>query len=422
MPKTILLVGTLDTKGLEYAYVRDLVEQRGHRVLLMDAGVFDGTHSLVPEVGAAQVAEAGGSDLPTLRAGDRNEALLVMTRGCVVLARELFTQGRFDGVLGLGGSGGTILATAVMRELPVGVPKLMVSTIASGDVGAYVGASDIAMLHSLVDIAGLNRISRRVLGNAVGAICGMVEQPSPEEDATADHPLIAATMFGVTTPCVTGVRKRLEEAGYEVLVFHATGTGGRMMEALIADGFIGGVADLTTTEWADELVGGALGAGPHRLEAAAERGIPQVVSFGALDMVNFRGPETVPTRFQGRRFHTHTANVTLMRTTPAECAELGRIIAEKLNRATASTTLLVPLRGVSALDQEGAPFYDPDANRALFDAVRRYVRPPVELVELDLHINDPEFAEAVADRLLAALDSQQQNKKQEKTDALHCTE
>ena len=405
--KTILLIGTLDTKGDEYAYVQGLIEQRGHRVLLMDAGVFGGpSPSPVPDVEAARVAEAGGGGLETLRTrGDRNEALVVMTRGCVALARELFAEGRFDGVLGLGGSGGTALATAVMRELPVGVPKVMVSTLASGDVGAYVGSSDIAMLHSIVDIAGLNRVSRRVLGNAVGAVCGMAEQALPE---AADRPLVAATMFGVTTPCVTRVRERLEAAGYETLVFHATGSGGRAMETLIASGLIAGVADVTTTEWADELAGGMLGAGPHRLEAAGRRGVPQVVSCGALDMVNFLGAsEAVPARFRNRRFHVHNANVTLMRTTPEECATIGRVIAEKLNGATGPTTLLLPLRGVSAMDKEGAPFHDPDADAALFDALRRHVRtPPVELVELDLHINDPVFADAVADRLLAALAEQ----------------
>lgn len=413
-PKTILLIGTFDTKENEYAYVRDLIEQRGHRVLLMNAGVFGEPSSLVPDVEAAQVAEAGGGDLEALRArGDRNEALVVMTRGCVALARELFAQGRFDGVLGLGGSGGTALATAVMRELPVGVPKVMVSTVASGDVGPYVGASDIAMLHSIVDIAGLNRISRRVLGNAVGAVCGMAEQTLPE---AADRPLVAATMFGVTTPCVTRVRERLEAAGYEVLVFHATGNGGRTMETLIASGLIVGVADVTTTEWADELAGGMLGAGPHRLEAAGQRGVPQVVSCGALDMVNFRTPETVPTRFQNRRFHVHNANVTLMRTTPQECAELGRILAEKLNAASGPTTLLLPLLGVSAMDQEGAPFYDPDADQALFEALRRDVRPPVELVELNLHLNDSAFADAFADHLLAALAQAKQTREKEPKD------
>lgn len=402
MPKTILLIGTLDTKAAEYAYVQGLIEQRGHRVLVMDAGVFgEPSSQIAPDASAAQVAEAGGGDLETLRRqGDRNGALMVMTRGCVRLAQQWFAGGCFDGALGLGGSGGTALATAVMRELPVGVPKVMVSTLASGDVGAYVGASDIAMLHSVVDIAGLNRISRRVLANAVGAVCGMAEQPSPPD--ADDRPLIAATMFGVTTPCVTRVRERLEAAGCETLVFHATGSGGRAMESLIAGGFIAAVADLTTTEWADELVGGLFSAGPHRLEAAARAGIPQVVSCGALDMVNFRAPETVPVRFQGRHFHTHNANVTLMRTTPDECAELGRTLAEKLNAATGPTALFLPLRGVSAMDKDGAPFHDPAADAALFDSLRHHVQtPPVELVELDLHINDPAFADALADRLLA---------------------
>lgn len=405
--KTILLVGTLDTKGHEYAYLRDLITRRGHRTLVMDASIFDtNAAALLPDIDATQVAVAGGGDLETLRAqGDRNAALVVMTKGCVALARQLFAAGRFAAVVGLGGSGGTALATAVMRELPIGIPKVMVSTIASGDVGPYVGSADIVMFNSVVDIAGLNRISRRVLNNAVGAVCGMVEQQLAPEDEIADRPLIAATMFGVTTPCVTHLRERLEAAGYEVLVFHATGNGGRAMEALIASGLIAGVADVTTTEWADELVGGMLGAGPHRLEAAAQQGVPQVVSCGALDMVNFLGPfDAIPTRFKDRHFHIHNANVTLMRTTPEENAELGRIIAEKLNMATGPTTLFVPLRGVSALDHAGASFYDPAADAALFDALRRHVRAPaVELIELDLHINDPEFADALADQLLKAL-------------------
>lgn len=409
--KTILLIGTLDTKGHEYAYLRDLITRRGHQTLVLDASVFDSSATVLaakvtPDITATQVAEAGGSDLATLRErSDRNEALVVMTRGSVALSRQWFATGRFDAVIGLGGSGGTALVTAVMRELPIGVPKVMVSTIAAGDVAPYVGSADIAMFNSVVDIAGLNRISRRVLSNAAGAICGMVEQADTTEDEAADRPLIAATMFGVTTPCVTRLREHLEAAGYEVLVFHATGSGGRAMEALIAGGLIAGVADVTTTEWSDELVGGMLGAGPHRLEAAVHKGVPQVVSCGALDMVNFLGPfENIPARFKDRHFHIHNANVTLMRTTPAECAELGRIIAEKLNAATGPTTLFVPLRGVSALDREGASFYDPAADAALFAALRQHVRPSaVELIELDLHINDPAFADALADRLLTAL-------------------
>jgi uncharacterized protein (UPF0261 family) len=329
-----------------------------------------------------------------------------MTRGCVALARQWFAEGRFDAVLGLGGSGGTAIATAVMRELPIGVPKVMVSTLAAGDVSPYVGGVDIAMLYSVVDVAGLNRISRRVLSNAVGAVCGMLEQPSADHAGAPDRPLIAASMFGVTTPCVTRIRERVEAAGYEMLVFHATGTGGRAMEAVIAGGMVAGVADVTTTEWADEIVGGMLGAGPQRLEAAGRMGIPQVVSCGALDMVNFLGPfdSAVPQRFRERLFHIHNANVTLMRTKPEECAEMGRVIAEKLNTATGPVTLMIPLQGVSALDREGAPFYDPEADAALFDSLRRHVRtPPVQVVALDLHINDTEFADAVADTLLAEL-------------------
>jgi uncharacterized protein (UPF0261 family) len=331
---------------------------------------------------------------------DRGAAMEVMMRGAAQLASQLYGEGRFDGVLALGGGGGTVIGSAAMRELPVGLPKVMVSTVASGDTRPYIGVKDITMMYSVVDIAGLNRFSRRILANAVGAVCGMVEQEVPEAE---DRPLLAATMFGVTTPCVTRVRERLEEAGYEVLVFHATGAGGQSMEALIADGFVEGVADVTTTEWCDELVGGVLSAGPHRLEAAGRAGVPQVVSVGALDMVNFAGYETVPPEFRERNLYRHNANVTLMRTTPEESAELGRIIAGKLNEATGPTVLLLPLQGVSAIDKEGGPFYDAEADEALFNALREGVRPPVEVVELDLHINDPAFADAIAERMISLL-------------------
>ena len=308
---TILLVGTFDTKGVEFAYVGDLIVARGHMVVTVDVGVV-GEPRWIPDVSAAEVAVSGGSSLVELRsAGDRAAALDVMISGAMAIALQLSVDGRCDGVLGLGGSGGTIIATAVMRALPVGLPKVMVSTLASGDTRPYVGLSDITMMNSVVDIAGLNRVSRRILANAAGAMCGMVEQTVP---ATADKRLIAATMFGVTTPCVTAVREQLEQAGFEVLVFHATGSGGQAMERLIGADYGAGVADITTTEWCDELVGGVLSAGPHRLEAAARKGLPQVVSCGALDMVNFSAFETVPEKFTqaGRRFHRHNENVTLM--------------------------------------------------------------------------------------------------------------
>ena len=400
MSKTILLIGTLDTKGAEYAYVRDLIRERGHNVLVLDAGVA-GEPAFTPDSDAAAVAAAGGSSLAELRdRGDRGAAIEVMARGATQLAAQYYAEGKFDGVLALGGSGGTAIATPAMQALPVGVPKMMVSTVASGDIKPYVGEKDISMMYSVVDIAGINRLSRRILANAAGAVCGMVEQTMP---AAEDKPLISATMFGVTTPCATAVRERLEQAGYEVLVFHATGSGGKAMEGLIADGFISAVADITTTEWCDELVGGVLSAGPQRLETAAKMGIPQVVSCGALDMVNFWAVDTIPPQFKGRTLYRHNPNITLMRTTPEECAELGRIIAAKLNQAQGPTTLFLPLKGVSAIDKEGQPFYLPAADAALFNALRENIRPPVELVELDLHINDPEFAIAMAERLLEML-------------------
>ena len=400
MAKTILIIGTLDTKGAEFAYVRDLIRGRGHETIVVDAGV--GEPQWPADVGADRVALAGGGDLATLRAAnDRATALDVMCRGARAVALELLAAGRVDGVISLGGSGGTAIATSAMRAMPVGLPKVMVSTMASGDTSPYVDVKDIAMMYSVVDVAGLNRLSRRILANAAGAVCGAVEQEIP---AAEDRPLIAATMFGVTTPCVTRVRENLEARGYEVLVFHATGSGGRAMESLIEGGFIAGVADITTTEWADELVGGVLSAGPTRLDAAARTGTPQVVSVGALDMCNFGPMDTVPAQFRERTLYRHNPTVTLMRTTPAENAELGRIIATKLNAATGPTTLFLPLRGVSMIDADGGPFWSPEADAALFGAIRAHLdRSKVELVELDLHINDPAFADAMTGRLLEAL-------------------
>ncbi len=396
---TILLLGTLDTKGVECAYVRDLITARGHEVLMLDAGIFEST--IAASIAADQVVAAGGGDLSALRAGnDRGDAVTVMTNGVAALVPKLYTEGRFDGVIGLGGSGGTAIATAGMRALPVGVPKLMVSTVASGDVAPYVDVKDITMMYSVVDIAGLNKLSRRILANAAGMICGAVEQGIPDAQ---DKPLIAATMFGVTTPCVTRLRERMDAAGYETLVFHATGSGGRAMESLIADGYIVGVADVTTTEWADQIVGGVLAAGVHRLEAAVNKRIPQVVSVGALDMVNFWGLDTVPEKFRDRNLYKHNANVTLMRTTPEENRQLGRIIAEKLNAAQDKTVLFLPLKGVSMIDDVDQAFYDPAADQALFDAIRQHIAAHIEVIELDLHINDPAFADAMADRLLSLL-------------------
>lgn len=400
MKKTVLLIGTLDTKGDEFAFARDLIMARGHDVLVMDVGVME--HGLSADIAASTVAEAAGADICRLReAHDRGAALATMTAGARALATALQAEGKFQAILSFGGSGGTAIATAAMQALPVGLPKVMVSTMASGDVSGYVGVSDIAILNSVVDIAGLNRISRQVLGNAVGAICGMVEQTLQIDD---QKPLIAATMFGVTTPFVTEVRNHLEDADYEVLVFHATGSGGKAMEALISHGFIDGVADLTTTEWCDELVGGVLAAGPTRMDAAAKTGTPQVVSLGALDMVNFGARDTIPARFKDRTFYIHNAQVTLMRTTVEECKTIGEIIAAKLNQATGPVSLFVPLKGVSMIDDIGQPFYGPEEDAALFNSIKQNLDTNVvELIELDMHINDPAFARAVSNRLLELL-------------------
>jgi uncharacterized protein (UPF0261 family) len=393
----VVIVGTLDTKGAEIGFARDVIEAQGVETHLVDVGVLDDP-SVTPETPASEVASAGGTTLDELRESrDRGAAMEAMGEGARAVAERLHEEGELDGILGLGGSGNTSIATTAMRALPVGVPKLMVSTMASGDTEPYVGSRDIAMLYSVADIEGLNQLSRIVIANAALAMVGMVSNdPGVEVD---DRPTVGITMFGVTTPCVKTARAYLEDRGYETIVFHATGTGGRAMEQLIREGIIDGVLDVTTTEWADELVGGVLNAGPERLDAAGERGIPQVVSTGALDMVNFGPRDSVPEEFEGRQFHVHNPQVTLMRTTLAENAELGRILAEKLNAATGPTTLALPLGGVSMLDVEGEDFHDPEADAALFDALREHLDDHVELLEFDHAINDEEFATAIAERL-----------------------
>ena len=396
----ILLFATLDTKGLEAAFVRDRLRACGVDVRVVDTGCL-GNPSIVPDVTRADFFEYGPRSLAELReAADRGQAVSVAAIAAQTFVKQEFKDGRVSGVMGLGGSAGTTIATAAMRELPLGVPKLMVSTLASGQTRPFMGDKDIFLLNSVVDIAGLNRISREVLSAAAEAMAGLVRfrREIPRPVAEKDRPLIAATMFGVTTPCVERARQRLEAAGFELLVFHATGAGGQAMESLIRDGQIAGVLDLTTTELADELVGGVLSAGPDRLTAAADKGIPQVLSVGALDMVNFGPFETVPAKFGHRTFHRHNANVTLMRTTPEECLELGREIGRKARRSTGPVRIFFPLQGVSAIDRNGQPFDDPAARVALLDGLRETFGED-GLTVLDRHINDAEFADACADAL-----------------------
>lgn len=398
--KTIAIIGTFDTKGAEFDFIRNLVREQGLNTLCIHTGAFEPLFT--PDVSNAEVAAAVSVSIEEIcEKKDRAFATDVMSRGAEKLVPELYRQGRFDGIISVGGSGGTSMATPAMRALPVGVPKVMVSTMASGNVAQYVGTSDIVMFPSVVDAEGLNAISMEIFSNAVNAVVGMVKNKKPIEHA--NKPLIAATMFGVTTPCIKTAKSYLEEQGYEVLVFHATGTGGKTMEALVNGGFIKGVLDITTTEWCDELFGGVLSAGPHRLEAAGKCGVPQVVSVGALDMVNFGPIDTVPEKYRGRNLYKHNPTVTLMRTTVEENVKLGEVIAEKLNSAQSPTVLMLPLRGVSAIDGDGQPFDGPAEDKVLFDTLRRNIGKNVELIEVDANINDDEFSLAAAKKLVSLI-------------------
>lgn len=401
MAKTVCIVGTMDTKGVEFAFIKAQIELTGVSTCVINTGIL-GDPQLTPDVSADEVAQAGGSSLQALRdEGDRGNSVAVMAQGAAALVAEKQAAGEIDGIISLGGSAGTTIGTTAMQAVPVGVPKIMVSTLASGDTSPYVQSKDISMMYSVVDIAGINRLSRQILANAAGAIVGMVNAEVPV--ATADKPLIGATMFGVTTPCVTKARELLEAAGYEVLVFHATGTGGQAMEDLVKGGFLAGVLDVTTTELADELVGGVLSAGPERLEAAGQSGLPQVVAPGALDMVNFGPPATVPEQFSNRQFYQHNPTVTLMRTTAEETAELGRIMARKLSEARGPTTVIIPTQGVSAIDKTGQPFDSPEARAAWRENLKAHIGDNVTVIEIDAHINDDEFATKLAETLLEAL-------------------
>ena len=396
---TVALLGTLDTKGQEYGFLREKLRAAGCDVVLIDAGII-GPPQAAADVGADEVARGAGKQRAALAAaGDRGAAVEAMGHGAAAVLERLHAAGGLHGVLGMGGSGGSSLFSRAVRDLPVGLPKLLVSTLASGNTRAFVGTSDLIMMPAVVDIAGINAISERILGNAAAAVAGMARHYAGFVPRSSGKPVVAATMFGNTTPCVAAARRWLEDQGYEVLVFHATGTGGRAMEKLMEAGFITGVLDVTTAELADGLVGGSGFAGPHRLETAGRLGLPQVVSLGALDMVNFGPPDTVPAQYRERRLYRHNPAVTLMRTSPEECAALGRLVAEKLNRATGPLSVFIPRRGFSAIGAEGGVFHDPAADAALIAELEAGLDPGVEVVEVDANINDPAFATAMAARL-----------------------
>jgi len=401
MPDPIVVVGALDTKGIEFQFVRDMIRANNLEALVVDFGVM-GDPLFVPDVSADEVARAGGSSLSELRAkADKTFAMRTMSAGLAKVVADIHAAGRLGGILGMGGGGGTSVATAAMRALPTGIPKLMVSTLASGDIAPYVGSRDIAMMPSVVDVAGLNSISRRIYTNAAAAMVGMVQQETPR--VTEEKPLISASMFGNTTPCVNHAREILEGKNYEVLVFHATGTGGRTMEELISDGFITANLDLTTTELADEVCGGVLSAGSDRLMAAARAGIPTVLAPGCVDMANFGARTAMPQTYQSRLLYEWNPNVTLMRTNVDENRAIGEMIARAANAYTGPVVILIPLRGVSQLDSPGGAFWDPEADQACFIAIKENLKPGIPVIEMDDNINDPAFAEKAVDLLLEML-------------------
>lgn len=392
---TIAVLGTLDSKGEEHAFVAALIAQHGHKPLLIDVGT-GGPATVQPDITREQVAASAGIDLAALMAKkDRGECVVAMTKAAPACVAKLASEGRIDGIISLGGGGGTAIGTAAMRALPLGFPKLMVSTLAAGNIAPYLGTKDITMMPSIADVAGLNRLSRVIFTRAAGAICGMV---SVTPAVGAAKPLIVASQFGNTTTCVTEAKKVLEAAGYEVLVFAATGTGGRIMESVIESGIVSGVLDVTTTEWADELVGGNLNAGPERMDAAAKANIPVVVAPGCLDMVNFGEMASIPEKFKGRNFYIHNPQITLMRTTADECRQLGAIVAKKANAYQAGTAIMIPRKAISVISAAGQPFHDASADDALFSALKANATVPVQ--EFDLAINDKEFAQACAYKLI----------------------
>jgi uncharacterized protein (UPF0261 family) len=402
MPKIIAVIGALDTKGEDFRFVKEEIEKRGHQALLIDVGVM-GDPPIEPDIPAKQVADAGGMSLIELRRKqDRGCALDIMAKGVSRLVKNLYAEGKISGVFSMGGTGGTALGTAAMRTLPIGVPKVMVTTTASGDTSTYVQNKDIALFPTIVDVAGVNSISRRIYANAVGAAVGMVETQSPE---LAAKPLVAATMLGNTTPIVYRCKDVIASHGYEVLLFHAVGSGGETMESLIVEDSFQGVMDISLSEIANEFVGGDLSAGPTRLDAGALTGVPQVIVPGGVDIISFWGYHEEPERFVGRRFYQWNPSIIVMRTNPEENRDMGRIIAEKLNRCVGPVAVFLPLQGLTIIGAPGNEFWWPESDRALFDNLKENLRPDIPVYEMDCNINEKVFADAVAEKLLEFLGS-----------------
>lgn len=398
------MIGTFDSKTDEFRYLREQILLLGFDVLSVNVGVMEADCPFQVDLDADIVATLGGGSLRELRSsGDRGAAMQCMSDGSVKAVAKLFRDNRLHAVIGMGGSGGTSIVTAAMRALPLGIPKVCISTVAGSDTSPYVGSKDIVLIPSITDIAGLNRISRRVIAQAAAAVCGMANATFPP--LPDDRPIIVASMFGNTTDCVSHCREKLEASGYEVLVFHAVGSGGRMLETLIEDERVAGCLDITTTEWADQLCGGIFAAGEDRLSAAGRAGIPHLIAPGCIDMVNFGPMDSVPSKFReaNRLFYEWNPAVTLMRTNIDENRRLGEIFAEKANAATGPIAFLLPLKGVSILDGDGERFCDRQADQAMFDTLKANLRGDIPVIEVDTNINDPIFAQTAVDTMLAWL-------------------
>ncbi len=396
MAKKVVVVGAFDTKAEEYQFIIDLIMERGFQVITVNTGVMGSTDAFSVDIEADLVAKAGGIAIESLRkANDRGNAIAVMSNGLGVIIEDLYTKEKFDGIIGMGGTAGTNVVTSGMQPLPYGVPKICISTVASGDVSPYVGISDIIMIPSLVDISGLNPLSESVFTNAVGALIGMLEIKKSEQ--ANRKPTIAASMFGNTTPCIDSCREALSLKGYEVLVFHATGAGGKTMEKLIDQGLVQGTLDITTTEWADTLCGGVFDAGSTRLDAPGKAGIPHLIAPGCIDMCNFGNPDTIPSKYKDRLFYKWNPQVTLMRTTAEENRKLGEIFAEKANSSKGKVKFIIPLQGYSILDsindkKEPQLFWNPTADKAFIEGLKSKLKPEIDIIEVDANINDPIFS------------------------------
>jgi uncharacterized protein (UPF0261 family) len=395
--KTIVLLGRLDSKGKEYAYVKDLILRGGFDVIVVDVGTRGAPH-FEPQISREEVAEAAGVKIDdVVDPTDENKEIQVMMEGAPKIAQRLRDSGRLDGILCLGGSRGTAIGTAAMRALPFGLPKVMVSTIASGDMRPYIGIKDITLVHSVTDIVGLNRMTKRLLTYAAGAVMGAVAADTGLE--ASSKPLIAMSSMGGINRAVFSAQRILEDKGFEVVAFHTVGTGGRALEEAIEQGLIDGVLDLVTHEVTDHLYGGYCDAGPARLEAAGKKGLPQVIVPGCLDFIVFSPPEKIPESLRERQVYRHTPEVAIVRANKDEMASVGKTLAEKLNRALGPVIVVIPNQGFSPANRPGKPLYDPEADRAFAEALRQNLRPSIRIIELDAHINDELFAKRAVDLL-----------------------